>query len=237
MPLLRVGDDAVDVAGRHAPVVLRDGVLEDRAQPVHALPGERGDLQDGCVTDEGQLARQLTEHPRRSSGSVISSLVEQHQDRTSGRVDALGKPLILTRHTLPRVDHQQRDVGVVDRPQRPDEVVLGSVIDPRPSPHAGRVDVDDRTIGRFDEVSMESRVVPGRSWTTERSSPTRRLNSVLLPTLGRPTIATLGGWLVGCPRRDVPPLRLALGSSSRSRRGQPLDDDVQQIARAARAGR
>ena len=39
-------------------------------------------------------------------------------------------------------------------------------------------------------VSIESRVVPGRSWTTERSSPMRRLNSVDLPTLGRPTRAT-----------------------------------------------
>ena len=39
---------------------------------------------------------------------------------------------------------------------------------------------------------MLSRVVPGRSWTTERSSPMIRLNSVDLPTLGRPTMATEG---------------------------------------------
>ena len=39
-------------------------------------------------------------------------------------------------------------------------------------------------------VSTESRVVPGRSCTTTRSSPVRRLNSVDLPTLGRPTMAT-----------------------------------------------
>ena len=41
-------------------------------------------------------------------------------------------------------------------------------------------------------VSTESRVVPGMSWTTARSSPIRRLNSVDLPTLGRPTTATAG---------------------------------------------
>ena len=34
--------------------------------------------------------------------------------------------------------------------------------------------------------------MPGRSWTTARSSPIRRLNSVDLPTLGRPTTATAG---------------------------------------------
>src|SRR5260370_1146454 len=38
-------------------------------------------------------------------------------------------------------------------------------------------------------VSMASRVVPGSSWTTLRSSPTSRLKRVDLPTLGRPTIA------------------------------------------------
>ena len=42
-------------------------------------------------------------------------------------------------------------------------------------------------------VSIESRVVPAMSWTTERSSPTSRLNSVDLPTFGRPTMATRGG--------------------------------------------
>ena len=56
---------------------------------------------------------------------------------------------------------------------------------------------------------MASRVVPARSWTTERSSPTSRLNSVLLPTFGRPTMATRGGrgssgdprLVAGCRRR------------------------------------
>src|SRR5262245_9290056 len=39
-------------------------------------------------------------------------------------------------------------------------------------------------------VSIESRVVPGRSWTTDRSSPVSWLKRVDLPTLGRPTMAT-----------------------------------------------
>ena len=39
-------------------------------------------------------------------------------------------------------------------------------------------------------VSTVSRVVPGRSCTTARSSPMSRLNSVDLPTFGRPTSAT-----------------------------------------------
>src|SRR5579862_5313889 len=39
---------------------------------------------------------------------------------------------------------------------------------------------------------MRSRVIPGSSPTIDRRLPVIRLNSVLLPTLGRPTIATSG---------------------------------------------
>src|SRR5271157_853486 len=39
---------------------------------------------------------------------------------------------------------------------------------------------------------MRSRVIPGSSPTMERREPVRRLKSVDLPTLGRPTIAKIG---------------------------------------------
>src|SRR4030095_8447488 len=39
---------------------------------------------------------------------------------------------------------------------------------------------------------MRSRVIPGRSWTIACRRPSRRLNSVDLPTLGRPTMAAVG---------------------------------------------
>ena len=54
-------------------------------------------------------------------------------------------------------------------------------------------------------VSIASRVVPGRSWTTARSSPISRLNSVDLPTFGRPTSETensSGSSLTGSSARD-----------------------------------
>ena len=69
---------------------------------------------------------------------------------------------------------------------------------------------------------MLSRVVPGRSWTTERSSPISRLNRVDLPTLGRPTMAT-DGTDGTCsvdraqpPRRPAPRASAATTASSRS---------------------
>ena len=54
-------------------------------------------------------------------------------------------------------------------------------------------------------MSIASRVVPGRSWTTARSSPISRLNSVDLPTFGRPTSETensSGSSLTGSSRFD-----------------------------------
>src|SRR3954470_7747369 len=41
-------------------------------------------------------------------------------------------------------------------------------------------------------ISLRSRVTPDCSWTTASRVPVRRLTSVDLPTLGKPTMATLG---------------------------------------------
>ena len=72
-------------------------------------------------------------------------------------------------------------------------------------------------------VSIASRVVPGMSCTTARSSPISRLNSVDLPTFGRPTIATPG--MAG-------PLDDFGSSSTRLDHGKQLDELVEQIASA-----
>ena len=49
-------------------------------------------------------------------------------------------------------------------------------------------------------ASIGSRVVPGISDTSARSSLSRRLSSVLFPTLGRPTIATATPSLMALPK-------------------------------------
>ncbi len=90
-------------------------------------------------------------------------LVEQHHDRAAGRVDTLGETLVLAGDALRGVDHEQRDVGVVDRPQRPHErVVLGRVVDLRPPAHARpcrRTRSGRRRSRRA--CRSQSRVVPG----------------------------------------------------------------------------
>src|SRR5690348_12782204 len=49
---------------------------------------------------------------------------------------------------------------------------------------------------------MRSRVIPGSLVTIERRVPVRRLNSVDLPTLGRPTITMEGSfWLISTARQ------------------------------------
>ena len=91
-----------------------------------------------------------------------------------------------------RVDHEERGIGAVDRFQRADEpVVLGGLVDPASGGASPRC---RRTGSRRPRSRPACRCCrgscPGRSCTTLRSSPTSRLNSVDLPTLGRPTIAT-----------------------------------------------
>ena len=80
---------------------------------------------------------------------------------------------------------------------------------------------------------MLSRVVPGRSWTTARSSPISRLNRVDLPTLGRPTSATdtVRGSSGSAPAPvalDIRAVLVLLG-----RRGQLGEHLVEQVAGAA----
>ena len=68
-------------------------------------------------------------------------------------------------------------------------------------------------------VSTASRVVPGMSCTIERSSPTRRLNSVDLPTFGRPTIAI-----------EKMPSSVRSSTAPRGSGGQRVDEGVEQVA-------
>ena len=70
----------------------------------------------------------------------------------------------------------------------------GRVHRARSSRAAGRRCPPARTAGRPTRPSPKwrSRVVPGRSDTMAARPPTIRLNSVDLPTFGRPTIATVG---------------------------------------------
>ena len=66
-------------------------------------------------------------------------------------------------------------------------------------------------------VSIASRVVPGTSETIARSSPSSALSSELLPTFGRPMIASASS-----------PSCVAFGASG----GKQLDDAVEQVAGA-----
>ena len=154
---------------RHPAVVLGDRLLQHGTQAVHALAGAGGDLQDRCVADERQLARQLGQDVEPGVGLDDQlPLVEHDEDRAPSGVDPLGQPLVLTGGTLGGVDHQEGDVGIDDRPQGTDErVVLGRVADPRSlrMPAVSTNTIGPSTVST--SVSIASRVVPGRSWTTD----------------------------------------------------------------------
>ena len=82
-------------------------------------------------------------------------------------------------------------------------------------------------------VSIGSRVVPGWSWTSTRSSPSRQLTSDDLPTLGLPTKAMRIGRSSSSRRGG------GRGAGGRGRRhlGQPLHHRVQELADAAAVAR
>ena len=129
-------------------MVLLDGALQHRAQLVDALAGECGDPQHRGVAHEVQLALELA----RDIGALLGvveqlPLVQHHDDRAAGGVHPLRQALVLRRDALRGVDHQQRDVRVVDRPQGTDHgVVLGGVVDPAAAAHAGGVHEHDRPV-------------------------------------------------------------------------------------------
>ena len=58
---------------------------------------------------------------------------------------------------------------------------------------AGVDDGERRSRPSLQSAAMRSRVTPGMSWTIEMRRPARRLKSADLPTLGRPTMATVRG--------------------------------------------
>ena len=128
--------------------------------------------------------------------------------------------LVQRRHAFARIDHEQRDVGLAHRrlglrAHPAGQCVRILILEARrcrspgirgragsPRPHAGR----------------GSR--PGRSSTSARRLPTSRLNSVDLPTLGRPTMATVGMGMSGAiaapsQRREVLPERASAGRGRR----------------------
>ncbi len=70
---------------------------------------------------------------------------------------------------------------------------------PASSRPAVSITVNSRSPSRA-SPSRRSRVTPGRSSTSASRRPTSRLNSVDLPTFGRPTMATVKLMGLGCPR-------------------------------------
>ena len=70
--------------------------------------------------------------------------------------------------------------------------------------------VSIRRIGRPPQrhsIAIASRVMPGSGPVSTRSSPTRRLTSVDLPTFGRPTIASCSGFVSPASSPASPPRR------------------------------
>ena len=192
---------------------------------VHPPAGERGDRQHRRVRQEPELVGHLAADLGPPLGVELIPLVEHEHDRGTGAVDPFGEPLILVGHAFRRVDRgtarrrpgrspRARARGCSTRSARRS----GSCAAARRCRRSAAGRLRSRPRCRSRRASC-----PGRSCTTERSSPTRRLKSVDLPTLGRPTIAT-----EKMPSRSA----VVVGGHLFGRRlRQRGDDRVEQLAR------
>ncbi len=213
-----------------------------RKDVVDTEAGEGADPEHRGVTQEGQPVADVDQDVLAVLGGDELPLVEDHHRRAAGRTDPLGQPLVLVGHPGGGVDDQEGDVR--PGPGRRGPAAPRSTRCParsgtcvasrrcrrsRPSPRASRP-----------RCPRRRGWCRGRRGSTDRSSPTSRLNSVDLPTLGRPTRATRGmPWVAGpVPTRSGRPSSPRYPRAARRRParaidclgGQQADHVVEQVA-------
>ena len=143
-------------------------------------------------------------------------LVDRDHDRAAALEDVAGDVRVLVGDALGRVEQQQHDVGIGDRLQRLDDRELLDRLEHLALAAQARRCRSARSCwpSRSNGTRIASRVVPGWSNATRRSSPSQVLISVDLPTFGRPATARrIGAPLVG--------LGLVVLVRARSRRAPP----------------
>ena len=125
-------------------------------------------------------------------GSAALGLVGDDDHRRRLDPQPAADLLVERSQALAGIDHEQGRVGLAHRGLGLLRA-SGQAACARPRPRSPAVSItrNSRPIS-LASPSRRSRVTPGRSSTSARRLPTSRLNRVDLPTLGRPTMATVG---------------------------------------------
>ena len=136
-------------------------------------------------------------------------LVDRDHQRAALLDHPAGDGEILLLDHVGGIEHDHHDVGQPDGVERVgDRGGLELGVDAAAAAHAGGVDQAHLAALHCHSTRIESRVMPASGPVSTRSSPTRRLSRVDLPTLGRPTIASSSGRLaasaVGIAPRSLP---------------------------------
>ena len=164
------------------------------------LRGKRDDdlvehVRDATAVDRGNRERPLppegVELGRLQLALRVVALVDGHEDRRLRPSEQLGGFLVGRGQARDGLDDEDDDVRLGDRDRawswtRASMGSCGSTSSPPVST------IRNRRPFQSASPYSRSRVVRARSSTIAARPPTTRLNSVLLPTFGLPTIATIG---------------------------------------------
>ena len=152
----------------------------------------RSPLPSPCVAETGiGSPRPSFGTRRRCARPGPVGFVDDDEDRRLAAAQRLRQLRVAGSHARPAVDDEQDRVGL----GHPDP---GLALDVgRQLALVGEVDAAGVEQLEGDAVPLQgtrlrSRVTPGSAWVTASRPPASRLTSVLLPTLGKPTTATVG---------------------------------------------
>ncbi len=191
----RPGASADARTGRRARGSLRRRRTCRRRQPRDDLVEQVADALAvlGRDLDHG-LEAKLVELHRAVARPPVVHLVDRQDDRHPERRSSLRDLVVAGRRPFAAVHDEDDQVGALDaraaRRRRP-----ARAADPRWRRTCPPVSISSNpTPCHTTGCAMTSRVVPGIGVTMARREAVIRLNSVDLPTFGRPTSTTAGGW-------------------------------------------
>ena len=166
--------------------------LGTRRQPLHDVVQQiarpfavlRGNLDDGFEAQPVELGGPVLRSP-------VVGLVDGDEHRNVRSAEGVGDLLVAGDQAIAAIYHEDNDIRLLERLSALDDDELVERVLACPEEPAG-IDQRKRVPSHSVGWAFVSRVVPAMAVTIAFREPVMRLNSVDLPTFGRPTRTTVG---------------------------------------------